>query len=297
MEQGMIEERWVSYYSEGSRLVGNVFIPTGLAPGEKRPAIVLCHGFTAVRELILRDYARAFAEAGFVALIFDYRGFGESEGPKWRLIPLEQADDIRNSLTWLETQSEVDTERLGLWGTSFGGAHVPYVMGMDSRVKAAVAQVGFDTGERFLLSARDEREQAELLRTIAEDRRLRVVQGRGTPIDPFERALSNTEASGFIGRALREHPHMRCLLSWETWEKTLEYRPLDVVDKIAPRALLLISADEDAICPPAGYAALHERLVEPKKLVSFPITHYEIYEGEWFEASSREAVKWFETYL
>ena len=97
----------------------------------------------------LRDYARAFAEAGFVALIFDYRGFGESEGPKWRLIPLEQADDIRNSLTWLETQSEVDTERLGLWGTSFGGAHVPYVMGMDSRVKAAVAQVGFDTGERF----------------------------------------------------------------------------------------------------------------------------------------------------
>ena len=48
----MIEERWVSYYSEGSRLVGNVFIPPGLAPGEKRPAIVLCHGFTAVRELI-----------------------------------------------------------------------------------------------------------------------------------------------------------------------------------------------------------------------------------------------------
>lgn len=293
----MTEDRWVSYYSEGSRLVGNLFLPAGLAAGEKRPGIVLCHGFTGVRELILRDYARAFADAGFIALIFDYRGFGESEGPKWRLLPLEQVDDIRNSVTWLEAQSEVDPQRIGLWGTSFGGAHVPYVAGIDARVKAAVAQVGFDTGERFLLSVRNESEQAELLRQLADDRRLRVLEGHGRLIDPFERALSNIEASGFIGRALQAHPHMRCLLSWQTWEKTLEYRPLDVVDKIAPRALLLISAEEDAICPAAGYQALYERAAEPKKLVTLPITHYDIYEGKWFDVSAKHAVAWFEAHL
>ena len=110
----MMEERWISFFSEGSRLIGNLFMPSGIEPGEKRPGIVLCHGFTGVRQLMLPDYARLFAEAGFIALIFDYRGFGESEGPKWRLIPLEQVDDIRNALTWLATQPEVDTQRMGL---------------------------------------------------------------------------------------------------------------------------------------------------------------------------------------
>ena len=173
----MVEERWISFFSEGSRLIGNLFLPAGMQPGEQRPGIVLCHGFTGVRQLMLPDYARRFAEAGFIALIFDYRGFGESEGPKWRLLPLEQVDDIRNALTWLATQPEVDTQRMGLWGTSFGGAHVPYVAGVDTRVKAAVAQVGFDTGERFLLSMRSESERAELQRQLEEDRRLRVMRG------------------------------------------------------------------------------------------------------------------------
>ena len=293
----MGEERWVSFFSEGVRLIGNLFLPADLQPGERRPGIVLCHGFTGVRQLTLPEYARRFAQAGCIALIFDYRGFGESEGSKWRLLPLEQVDDIRNALTWLATQPEVDPQRLGLWGTSFGGAHVPYVAGIDTRVKAAVAQVGFDTGERFLLSARNESERAELLRQLEEDRQLRTREGHGRWIDPFERALRNPQASGFIGKALQAHPHMRCLLSWQTWEKTLEYRPLDVVDKIAPRALLLIAAEHDTICPPAGYHALYERAGEPKKLLMLPISHYDIYEGHWFDESAKQAVAWFAAHL
>jgi fermentation-respiration switch protein FrsA (DUF1100 family) len=293
----MVEERWISFFSEGARLIGNLFLPVGLQPGAQRPGIVLCHGFTGVRQLTLPEYARRFAEAGFIALIFDYRGFGESEGPKWRLLPLEQVDDIRNALTWLAAQPEVDSQRLGLWGTSFGGAHVPYVAGVDTRVKAAVAQVGFDTGERFLLSVRNESERAELRRQLDEDRRLRVVEGQGHRIDPFERALRNPQASGFIGKALQAYPHMRCLLSWQTWEKTLEYRPLDVVDKITPRALLLIAAEHDTVCPPAGYQQLYDRAGDPKKLLMLPISHYDIYGGQWFDESAKQAVMWFTTYL
>lgn len=293
----MISERWVTFFSEGSRLVGNLFLPDGTAAGKKLPGIVLCHGFTGVRQLSLRDYAQCFAEAGFVALIFDYRGFGESEGPKWRLIPLEQVDDIRNALTWLEAQPEVDASRIGLWGTSFGGAHVPYVAGIDTRVKAAVAQVGFDTGERFLIDVRNETERVQLQRHIEDDRRQRVLTGRGCDIDPFERALANPQATGFIADALRKHPHMRCLLSWETWEKTLEYRPLDVVARISPRALLLIAAEQDTVCLPAGYRKLYECAGEPKKLLTWPISHYDIYAGEWFDKSAAEAVAWFDTHL
>ena len=90
---------------------------------------------------------------------------------------------------------------------------------------------------------------------------------------------------------------MRCLLSWQTWEKTLEYRPLAVVDKITPRALLLIAAEHDTICPPAGYQQLYERAGEPKKLIMLPISHYDIYVGPWFDESANQAVEWFTAYL
>jgi cephalosporin-C deacetylase-like acetyl esterase len=118
-----MEKRIVNFFSEGVRMEGDLFLPDGLKAGERRPGIVLCHGFTGIRSVILADYAKVFVAAGFVALTFDYRGFGGSEGTKWRLIPLEQIDDIRNAISFFETLAEVDPERIGLWGTSFGGGH------------------------------------------------------------------------------------------------------------------------------------------------------------------------------
>ena len=121
-----MEKRTVKFHSEGVRLEGDMYLPSDFKTGERRPGIVLCHGFTGLRDLILGDYAKVFVDAGFVALTFDYRGFGGSEGEKWRLIPLEQIDDIRNAISFFEAQPQVDPERIGLWGTSFGGANAPY---------------------------------------------------------------------------------------------------------------------------------------------------------------------------
>ena len=71
----MPPEKAIQFYSEGLRLSGVLFLPEAPAP---HPGIVLCHGFTAIKELILPDYARRYAAAGYAALTFDYRGFGES---------------------------------------------------------------------------------------------------------------------------------------------------------------------------------------------------------------------------
>ncbi|MGD0291796.1 MAG: hypothetical protein ABSC63_19425, partial [Candidatus Binataceae bacterium] len=98
-----MEKRIVKFFSEGVRMEGDLFLPDGLKASERRPGIVLCHGFTGIRSVILGDYAKVFVEAGFVALTFDYRGFGGSEGTKWRLLPLEQIDDIRNAISFFET--------------------------------------------------------------------------------------------------------------------------------------------------------------------------------------------------
>src|SRR5262249_62178533 len=69
----------VTFYSEGVKLAGDLFLPADTKPGERRAGIVLCHGYTGVRSIYLPDNARILAEAGYVVLTFDYKGWGDSD--------------------------------------------------------------------------------------------------------------------------------------------------------------------------------------------------------------------------
>ena len=291
-----MQTRTVHFYSEGSKLEGDYFLPDDMKKGERRPGIVLCHGYSGIRNLILPDYAKLFVEAGYVALSFDYRGFGGSEGPKWRIMALEQIDDIRNAITFLAAQPEVDPDRIGVWGTSNGGAHAPYVAGIDERVKAAVGQVGYGDGEKLLMEIRTPEERKKLLAIIEENRRSLVLTGKGTAAT-CDVLLASPQTRAFFAEALKVVPELHCEIPWESAEKTMEYRPIDVVDKIAPRALLLIGAEQDDLCKFEGYQALYDRAKEPKKLVGLPITHYQIYTPEWVEKSAKLAIEWYDKHL
>jgi uncharacterized protein len=291
-----MKTRIVHFYSEGSKLEGDYFLPDDLKGGERRPGIVLCHGYSGIRNLILPDYAKLFVAAGYVVLSFDYRGFGGSEGPKWRIMALEQIDDIRSAITFLAAQPEVDANRIGVWGTSNGGAHAPYVAGIDARVKAAVGQVGYGDGERLLMDIRTPEEREQLLRILEENRRSLVLTGKGSAAT-CDVLLASPQTRAFFAEALKAVPDLYCEIPWESAEKTMEYRPIDVVDKIAPRALLLIGAEQDDLCKFEGYQALYERAKEPKKLVGLPITHYQIYTPEWVEKSAKLAIEWYDRYL
>src|SRR5690349_14659454 len=99
-------------------------VPGDLRSGERRAAIVLCHGYTGVRDLYLPDIANVLCEAAYVVLTFDYKGWGDSDGPKSRLAPNSRVIDVQSAVTWLGAQEFVDPERLGIYGTSYGGATV-----------------------------------------------------------------------------------------------------------------------------------------------------------------------------
>src|SRR2546422_122557 len=87
-------EKELTFYSAGLRLAGTLYLPDDLRAGDKRPTVLCCHGLRANRKVVLPEFARAVARQGYVAFVFDYRGFGDSEGPKWRLISKERDDDI-----------------------------------------------------------------------------------------------------------------------------------------------------------------------------------------------------------
>ena len=288
-------ERRVNYYSQGSKISAVLYLPEGAGP-ERRPGVVLCHGFTGIKELILPDYARRFAAAGYAALAFDYRGFGESEGERGRLIPYDQVMDIRNSMTFMETLDEVDPERIGLWGTSYGAANVVYTAGVDGRARCVVAQVGFGDGGRGMSRRRPE-EVAPVLEMIRNERRQRVLTGKSTMVDPLM-ILSDPDSVAFFTEAAKSLPQLKTQIPLETVEATLEYRPEDVVHRIAPRALLLIAAELDVPAPADEFRSLYAKAGEPKKLIVMEgIRHYEIYGGEPLKRSIREALDWYRQYL
>ncbi len=76
-----------------------------------RPAMVMAHGFGAVKEMHLDTFAARFAKAGFAVLVFDYRRLGASDGiPRQEIDPAAQIEDYRNAITWVAAQNGVDSD-------------------------------------------------------------------------------------------------------------------------------------------------------------------------------------------
>src|SRR5215207_1693865 len=106
--------RDITFNSEGFQCVGWLYLPDDLRPGQKAPGIVMANAISAVKEITLPGYAARFAAVGYAVLVFDYRHYGSSDGaPRNHLDPHEQQQDIRNAITWLRAQPEVDADRIG----------------------------------------------------------------------------------------------------------------------------------------------------------------------------------------
>lgn len=288
----------VSFYSEGTRLSGDLFLPDGLAADEQRAGIVLCHGYTGVRNLYLPDTAKALAEAGYVVLTFDYKGWGDSDGPKSRLSPYGRVIDSQAALTFLGAQPMVDAERLGLYGTSYGGATVVWTAAVDPRVKAVVSVVGVGHGRRWMRSVRRPDEFADLLARSEADRIRRVMTGQSEFADRSTVLLPDRQSADLAAAARRGNPGAVSEIPLEFIDDTLGFHPEWIVDKIAPRPVLFITSDDDRLVPPDESGSLFARAGEPKKLIVLKgWGHYEVYAGEAFRQVIEPTRDWYQTYL
>lgn len=295
-------ERKIGFHSDGFRIAGVLFEPEA-APNKSCPGIVLCQGMVGVKEYFWFPHiARRLVELGCLALIWDYRGVGESEGEYGRLYPLEQAEDIRNGLTFLETNQKVDPDRLGLLGFSFGAGMAPYVAGVDRRVKCAVSIMGWGDGERWMRSLRRHGEWLDLLKRIEADRKSRVKTGHSELMGPGAILVGDPSTAAAREEVMSKIPGMENYRSTDyslaTAEKLLEFKPVDVVDRIAPRAILYIAAEEDAITPADGVVDMYERTSEPKKLWVIPgAAHYDLYREEQLNSIMKMSVSWLREHL
>jgi alpha/beta superfamily hydrolase len=127
------EATWIE--CEDTRLYGEVYIPD-VVPA---PALLICHGMNKQGFHLLKIYdqlARTACENGFVALLFDFRGVGKSEG-EFDYGAREQGD-VKCTLDYLASRSEVITKRIYIIGHSLGGAVSLYALRNETRVKGLV---------------------------------------------------------------------------------------------------------------------------------------------------------------
>ncbi|HET6609514.1 MAG TPA: alpha/beta fold hydrolase [Rhodopila sp.] len=288
----------VSFYSEGTKLAGDLFLPDDLKPHEKRAGILLCHGYTGVRSLYLPDTARELNKAGYVVLTFDYKGWGDSKGPKSRLSPYGRVIDSQAALTFLGAQAMVDEDRLGIYGTSYGGATVVWTAAVDPRVKAVVSVVGIGHGQRWMRSVRRPDEFVDLLECSKADRIRRVMTGQSEFADRSSVLLPDRQSAELATAARRNNPGAVSEIPLEYIDETLGFHPEWIVDKIAPRPVLFITSDDDRLVPPEESEALYAKAGEPKKLIVLKgWGHYEVYAGEAFRQVIAPTIAWYQQYL
>jgi pimeloyl-ACP methyl ester carboxylesterase len=124
--------------ASGDEIEAWVYRPEGDGP---HPAVVMAHGFAAVKAGGLAPFAERFCRAGFTAIAFDYRQWGGSSGqPRDETSVPRQCEDYRTAIDWAIADPRIDETRIFVWGTSFSGLHVVEIAATDARLRGAIAQ-------------------------------------------------------------------------------------------------------------------------------------------------------------
>ncbi|HEY5834709.1 alpha/beta hydrolase [Streptomyces sp.] len=293
----------IGFTSDGAVLRGALYTPESARPAAGYPLVLLAQGLGTLHEWV-RETAAVFNEAGIACIAADYRGFGVSDGE-----PRQQADawrivhDLRAAIDYVHTLDGIDTSRIGVWGTSFGGGPAMVTAAVDRRVKVLALQVPVASGSG-LMKQLTTPEVLAGLRTALEADRVGIVSGQPlvrmiqTSIDPADQALASDEGTySWMTEEAKATPHWVNQLTFQTIDRLMEFEPADYLPRFAPRPVLLIVEENDEINPEQYAIDALEKVEGPKKLVRLNGgNHYSVYR-EHFDKVSSEARDWFVTHL
>jgi len=297
----MTERLDVEFGAEGAVTLGAwLYLPDRPGP---HPAITMAHGYALVKEHALERFAQAFAEAGFVVLLHDHRGFGSSGGePRQDVDPWTQIADWRRAISFLEARPEVDPERIGLWGTSYAGGHAIVLGATDGRLRCVVAQVPTISGYEQGLRRIPPDAVVGLEQAFAEDER---AQARGEPprcqalvsADPATPASYRArEAIDFFLQPLPEGTNWENTVTVRSTRAARMYEPGVWIDRVSPTPLLMVVALNDTVTVADLALGAYERALEPKRLELVRGGHFDPYLSS-FSESSEAALAWFRRHL
>jgi dienelactone hydrolase len=291
-------QRDITLWSDGTRLSGVLLYPKDREEGEKLPAIVMCNGWGGTKAFLMQSgIAPRFAAAGYVVINYDYRGWGDSDS---RLVvrdempkpdkdgyvtveaqairevvdPVDQQQDIDAAISYVHGEPMVDKDRIGIWGTSFGGGHVIYRAAHDSRIACVVAQVGSMPNDWTL------RYPTGLKRVY--DGKSARARGDADPVPQ----------GGSSPGVLQGTPYQ---------ERIAVFNPGQYADRVKVPTLLIDAEKEHYFKIEENSGRVHEILKKNGVPTEYHVLegkeHYDVYSGQCLDDVMKLEIPWFDKYL
>ncbi|MEV8440435.1 alpha/beta hydrolase [Actinosynnema sp. NPDC051121] len=266
----------VSFDSAGIPLAGHLYAPDAPA-ADTRPALVVGHPGTGVKEQASGTYARLMADRGFVTLAFDAAHQGESGGlPRGLEDPAQRVEDFKAAVSYLTTRADVDADRIGLLGICASGGYSLSAAGGDHRVKAVATVCGVDVARQFRLGADGTQDPAVFQGLLAAAAQARTTAARGEDPSVMTMFPRTAEQAGALGgehgiegfeyycTPRGEHERSAKSLAWPSVDKLAFFDAFHAVPLIAPRPLLQIVGSRAVTSWMA--VEVHQRATGPKEL-------------------------------
>lgn len=242
----------VTFSSAGLKIAGHLYTPDGETAGSPRPAIVVGHPGTGVKEQASGLYARRLAERGFVTLAFDAAHQGESEGePRGLEDPGQRVEDLKAAVSFFGTRDEVDPDRIGALGICASGGYALAATATDPRIRAVGAVSAVDMSRQFRFGADGAQDPAVVEGMLAAASAARTAEARGADVQRFPVFPATEEEARAGGPHVHEgweyycspraqHPRSAKALTWTSVDRVAAFDAFASVALIAPRPLLLI---------------------------------------------------------
>ncbi len=291
----------VQFKAAGKRISAWLYLPQERS--RPVPCVVMNHGFGGTKDAVLERYALRFVEVGTAVLTYDYRHFGESEGEPRQLYDVSlQLEDLRAAIAYARRRSEIDPEQIIIWGTSAAGGYGLTIAAEDERIAAVIGQcagLDHDADSKLFM----EREgMGYFLRLFVHAQRdkgrsrfglsphtIPMVGAPGTMAmfsapGAFDGYAALFEDSG----TFQNEVCARLLFMGHGRD------PSEAAQDVQCPVLLLV-CEQDNIVAPDSHVKAAQALGDKVTVKSYPIGHFDIYEGEYFEAALREMIALLET--
>jgi fermentation-respiration switch protein FrsA (DUF1100 family) len=246
----------VSFDSADIQIAGHLYTPDDNHVGP-RPAIVVGHPGSGVKEQAAGLYARHLSEQGFVTLAFDAAYQGESGGtPRGLEDPAHRIEDIKAAVSFLTTRQEADPERISALGICASGGYALAATASDHRIKAVATVSAVDIARQFRDGADGTQDPAVFQQMLDAAAAARAAEARGEGPQSFQLFPDTAEQAralggqhGFEGfeyyiSGPTAHPRSARFLTWSSIDHMAAFDAFRFVSLIGPRPLLMIAGRE-----------------------------------------------------
>ncbi|MER5792193.1 alpha/beta hydrolase [Streptomyces sp. NPDC001980] len=280
----------VTFPSAGLKIAGHLYTPDGGAAGP-RPAVVVGHPGSGVKEQAAGEYARRLAGHGFVTLAFDAAHQGESEGePRGLEDPAQRVEDLRAAVSFLTTRPEADPDRISALGICASGGYALAAAATDPRIGAVATVSAVDIARQFRHGADGGQDPAVLQGMLAAAAAARTAEARGAGVRTFPlfpatgdeaRAAGPHAHEGweYYRTARARHPRAAEEFTWDSVDRIAGFDAFHALELLAPRPLLMIVGRE-AVTSWMSVAAF-QRVTGPRELFWIDgATHVGLYDRD-----------------